>query len=66
MMTEENQEKSFSRVGVGIVFGLIFGSLLGFIFFQENFIFGTLLGLPMGILIVAILEMMSGQSKKSK
>jgi uncharacterized membrane protein len=64
MMTEEKQEKSFSKVGGGIVFGLIFGSLLGFIFFPENFIYGTLLGLSMGILNGAIFEMMSGQSKK--
>ena len=60
-MTDENKTKKKSNVGMGIVFGFIFGAALGFAL--DNFALWAGIGLSLGIVIGAIMDM--NQNKKS-
>jgi F0F1-type ATP synthase assembly protein I len=60
-MTDENKTKKKSNVGMGIVFGFIIGAALGFAL--DNFALWAGIGLSIGIVIGAIMDM--NQNKKS-
>ena len=60
-MTDENKTKKKSNVGMGIVFGFIIGAALGFAL--DNFALWAGIGLSLGIVIGAIMDM--NQNKKS-
>jgi F0F1-type ATP synthase assembly protein I len=60
-MTDENKTKKKSNVGMGIVFGFILGAALGFAL--DNFALWAGIGMSLGIVIGAIMDM--NQNKKS-
>jgi len=60
-MTDEKNRKKKSNVGMGIVFGFIFGAALGFAL--DNFALWAGIGMSLGIVIGAIMDMY--QKKKS-
>ena len=59
-MTEDKNTKKKSNVGMGIVFGFIFGAALGFAL--DNFALWAGVGMSLGIIIGAIMDM--NQNKK--
>ena len=60
-MTDENKTKKKSNVGMGIVFGFIFGAAIGFAL--DDFALWSGIGLSLGIITGAIMDMK--QNKKS-
>ena len=54
-MTDEKNRKKKSNVGMGIVFGFIFGAALGFEL--DNFALWAGIGMSLGIVIGAIMDM---------
>jgi len=59
-MTDEKNTKKKSNVGMGIVFGFIFGAAIGFAL--DNFALWAGIGMSLGIVIGAIMDM--NQNKK--
>ncbi len=59
-MTDENKTKKKSHVGMGIVYGFIIGAALGFAL--DNFALWAGIGMSLGIVVGAILDM--NQDKK--
>jgi F0F1-type ATP synthase assembly protein I len=63
-MTDKNKKKGKSNVGMGIVFGFILGAALGFAL--DNFALWTGIGLSLGIVIGAILDMNQNKEKREE
>ena len=61
-MKEENQGKTKSSIGLGIVFGLIVWAALGLIFFPENLIISAWIGMSAGIVIAATIDSLASKS----
>jgi F0F1-type ATP synthase assembly protein I len=59
-MTDENNSKKKSNVGMGIVFGFIIGAAIGFAL--DNFALWAGIGMSLGIVVGAILD--KNQNKK--
>lgn len=59
-MTDENNSMKKSHVGMGIVFGFIFGAAIGF--GLDNFVLWVGIGMSLGIVVGAIPDM--NQTKK--
>lgn len=59
-MTDENNSKKKSNVGMGIVVGFIIGAAIGFAL--DNFVLWAGIGMSLGIVVGAIMDM--NQNKK--
>ncbi len=62
-MTDENKTKKKSHVGMGIVYGFIIGAALGFA--VDNFALWAGIGMSLGIVIGAVLDMNQNKNKTS-
>jgi len=62
-LQEENKTKKKSHVGMGIVYGFIIGAALGFA--VDNFALWAGIGMSLGIVIGAVLDMNQNKDKTS-
>jgi hypothetical protein len=63
-MIDKNKKKGKSNIGMGIVFGFIFGAALGFAL--DNFVLWTGIGLSLGVVIGAILDLYQNKEKREE
>jgi uncharacterized membrane protein len=59
-----NQKQNTSYVGLGIIFGVPFGFIIGLLLFPENPASGIGIGISLGIIVGAIMDAQKNKSSE--